>query len=465
MKSVAALTSGINVSAAYHITKHYLRFIEDPIVKTNVTGELTVSLTNMTMTFHERLPIEGPYTGMSFLQIADVFDSDVLHLTSLVDKLKNPPTSVINMLTDTLHPLAPDLVGPIGFNDASIVQWINTAWMLVKQSQLAEVEFNKTGVEATVKVPAIAHTATLRGDAGIAGVGDLPGYPLVSQFDPTINWTDTQYGLWTLEIPPQCWTTREAVRDKIAQHPFMPVRIRGSINDDPQALKVQMLPYSTTFSEGGTYHPITLESIGRLWNCPIRYLNDLMIALGTDTSQGLWRSFATSLQFIGQISINGITVVPHVGHWYHAKTFNEGCFGPPLQICAQPLVVLKPFRFIPLSCDITTFAATLAQVQDGITLPSLPFLQWILDTEAAPSRVAIDGWITSEPLRDLVLIPTVPPTYEYELTTNYDVGPYSAHKYNAVISVFTPPTVSPPPVVPVPELVLTSAPTPSMATA
>lgn len=455
MKRVAANAIGLDVSASTALAKHFISWLEDPFVRANMTGDDVDRHDRITTVYKERLPGDGPYGPLPFLQKSGVYDIDCINLTN-VRKAVNEVTPInrVDMITEYFHPLGADVIDQVGFQPEDIVAWLETGWEVVKQAQQADIDMVRTGPASATHVTPIAHSSERRGDAGIAAIGEVSGYPIASQYDSTINWSPAQYSLWALEIPPHCMVTRQQIKEKIKQHPLMPVIVRAPLPLDPLAIKIQVVPFSKVFGETAPFRSPSLDTISTLWRATPTNIRMLLGSLGPDVKRGQWRSYASSLQFVGQLSVNGVVVKPHQEHWYHSIKFDKDCFGEPIVLAEAPRVLLTPFRAIPLSAEMSRVATSLAQIQDGIPMNHMPFLQWLTDAEVKPSSVTIDGWIAVEPVRDIVLVPTTGTDDEFELSGNYDVGPYSATRYNAVLTILEPPAVVAPPTIDIPNPVL-----------
>jgi hypothetical protein len=446
LRTVSAYATGVMVSSAFNVTEHYISWISDSFVSSSMFGSTADSFSRLLQSFRERVPPEGPFTRPQFLMEDKVFDRDIVNLPTFELALNATPQEALPRVNSpNFHPLAGDLIFPLGFPSGDVNRWIDTAWTMIDDAQRATVEYLRTGYDAAPKIQTISHSIRARGDAGIAGVDSTPGYPLVSKWEPTINWSTGEWSLRLLGLDPWCLVTRQHVKQVIARHPHMPVRVTGPSPSSEITGRATLQPYFATFDEARPYLPMTFESLGQLWSTTSDRLSEFIASLGTQTAAPTWRRLAQSLHLVGQLYHGETVIEPFTRAWYHARSFSSECFGASITLSESNKVVLRPFKRVPISALMERVPTALAQVQNGQEMPHLPFLQWVEATDVGPSTVTIEGWTAAEDLRDIVLISTVPRDEGFEIVANDDVGPLGAQRFNAVLAVDTPvPAVAPP---------------------
>jgi len=465
LRELSGYITGALVSATHQVTKHYLRWMNDPWVKTSVYGRSADDLSRMITTFEERMPPIGPFTPLASLADSSLFDADVIELPTVARMLAEPPMTRLPIMADAYQqPLAGDLRYPISVAGEAVTTWLNAAWTLVQFAQEVATSYMRSGYESlsTINVP--DRKPELRGEGGVAGLSVANGYPLVVPSDPTVYWPVGRWALRALDTDPLTLTTRQQLIARIQlSYPQIPIRIVGPQRATPLVPLPIIRPVFEILDDDLTYLPKDVESLATLWGTTVERFRRYIASLGLVTNQLPWRQLAEALRFIGLLRIDGNIVEPFSRHWYHATRFDKSTLGNVMELLPSSQapnaagvsaqgVTFHPFTHVPKSADIALMPTTMMQVRSEQDNANLPLLQWIAPetNPATASGVVIRGWTIEDNLLDLVLIDTVGVGRDYYLTSMSDSGPLAGRAYNAVLAVAEPATPASPPTANVP---------------
>jgi len=473
LKQLAGYTLGIQVSAFNQVTRHLLRWLSDDWVRAITVAESSLSLSNISRVYEERAPSDGPYTALSSLAQADVYDSEMIQLPGIEREIKPATLNLPTAPSPYQEPLAVDLQYPLALDTRALAGWVHQAWTLISHAQVAQTLFQSIGVDSLNTITVPDHKPELRGDAGIAGVDTLPGYPVVATTDPTAYWGTSAWAIRLVNDEPLNMKTRAAIVRAMVVYPLIPVRISGTA----AAGNTLGRPIQPTFRDvdhSEVQFPRELATIARLWDMTEERLKRTIMQLPVNHYDQSWRSIAQNLAYIGIIYLNGQRVEPFSKHWYHSNAFDPLCFDDPAawvtladlkpdkrieggqEVTIGGLeVVLRTFKYLPRSSRMSEAPSKMAQIMTEQEHLGLPLLQWISTEPSGPTNIEIQGWALGEGVIDIVSIPSQPGANPFFLTSLSDVGPLHGRQFNAVVETIEPVAPAAPPVIPPPPGMMT----------
>jgi hypothetical protein len=334
-------------------------------------------------------------------------------------------------------PLASDLNYPLELSESGLANWLDTAWVLIKSYQSRVGRLRRLEATGLPTFTAPQHNITIRGEGGIAGVGELHGYPLTSTFEETVYWPPTMWAYLTLDIERWNSYTRQHIVNIISKHELIPVRIGGGLDYSKVDRMDELMPVFESYDHNLMRAPFSFASLAELWGMSERGLKRHLATYGNRTEHTLWRGLAHSLRYVGVVYMGKTAIPTWHRHWYHATSFEDECFhAQPIELTkvGDMEVILKPFVKVPVSCNIESLPRNLADVQGEEVFMEAPLVQWNTTGIAKGSSVNIVGWTRMlDQLADIILMRTSPQAKVLYLTADGDYGTLHGRRYNAVI--------------------------------
>jgi hypothetical protein len=462
LRDMAGFTLGMNLSATQQVTRHFLRWLKDPWIKSISYGKQADKFDRMIISFEERTPSPGPFTSLSSLNVTDAYDMEIIELDSLVALIPQPTVALPRAYSMYRKPLSVDMRFPLRIEEEGLAKWLDAGWRMVRLTQEAATLFTIPGVESLPTINVTDRFPAFRGEGGIAGIDTVTGIPIITPSDPSVNWPTSDWALFGLDFDPNCFHTRQFIVEHIAAHPLIPVRLSGATPESYLEEAPSIQPVLKALDEARTLLPMELASIAMMWGMTLPRLVKQYSFLPNDPSLVTWRAIAEALRFIGVLTVNEQIVEPFSRHWYHGIRFNKLCFAQPFTFINTEVMdngnriggvvaVFHPFKAIPTSARLSAMPDKLATVLTERDNSGLPLLQWIDTSEVGPSNVEIVGWMNGEGTIDVFLVESVPiAPRPFFLTAATDVGPMGGRFSNFAMDASEPVKEALPPLLPPP---------------